>query len=401
MNSLVHLGLPAVLAEPWSAGCEASAACFPSDGVFFLQESFVRDIIAVSGLCPEAQPSFLAAATQIRSTPELLAFAWHCHWRLNLAPPAINAEHNPWPSQKAEFTIMGNPFFFVFPILAALPRLKAYYAEHGIPARVLADTLHDLDVWAHTSFEQNGTWGYRDPRWLLNHTSPNLFRLGRLQFQFGTRNNPCTAWRHQSNGQVVVFPPDGLPVTADGFFCLDGEPAAFASICTVDDQHATLTGTPVRPDGRIDSKTVTLPLHEWRQPCVNGDQVLNIHIPAGEPLDEVACRDSLRQAVAFFPRFFPHFHFKAIQCGSWLFDPQLADYLPPQANLVRFQSLFHRYPMVNGNSWQIRQRVFGNPDLPLDNVPQQTSLQKIVKKHLQDGRQWRSGCVLLFPDEVS
>ena len=29
---------------------------------------------------------------------------------------------------------MGNQFFFVFPILAALPRLKAYYAERGIPA---------------------------------------------------------------------------------------------------------------------------------------------------------------------------------------------------------------------------------------------------------------------------
>jgi hypothetical protein len=401
MNCDVNLGLPAALATQWAVGGEASAACFPTDGVFFLQEGFVKEIVAVSGLCPEAQPAFFAAADQIRSTPELLAFAWHCHWRLNIAPAAINAEHNPWPTQKAEFTVMGNQFFFVFPILAALPRLQAYYAEHGIPARILADTLHDLDVWAHTTYDLHGLWGYRDPRWLINHTTPNLFRLGRLQFQFGKRNNPCNAWRQPTTGEVVIFPPDGLPATADGFFGLDGEPQAFTTIYKVDADHATVTGTPVRPDGRLDQHPITLSLREWQQPCVNGDQVLNIHIPAGDPLDAEACRDSLRQAAAFFPRFFPDFQFKAIQCGSWLFDPQLADYLPAQTNLVRFQTLFHLYPMLNGNSWQIRQRVFGDPDLPLDKVPQKTSLQKIVHRHLQEGRQWRSGCVLILPEEIS
>ncbi|HQC53822.1 MAG TPA: hypothetical protein PLE92_11850, partial [Lentisphaeria bacterium] len=85
MNCDVNLGLPAALAAKWAVGREASAACFPEDGVFFLQEGFVKEIVALSGLCPEAQPAFFAAAAQIRSTPELLAFAWHCHWRLNLA----------------------------------------------------------------------------------------------------------------------------------------------------------------------------------------------------------------------------------------------------------------------------------------------------------------------------
>lgn len=296
---------------------------------------------------------------------------------------------------------MGNQFFFVFPILAALPRLKAYYAERGIPARILADTLHDLDVWAHTTHDLHGVWGYRDPRWLLNHTAPNLFRLGRLQFQFGKRNNPCNTWRKTDTGQVVIFPPDGLPATEDGFFAHEDEPQAFATIYNLDADQGTVTGTPVRPDGRIDQHPITLPLEEWKQPFINGDQMITIHIPAGAPLDFDACRDSLRQAIAFYPRFFPDFQFKALQCGSWLFDPQLADYLPAQSNLIRFQTLFHRYPMVNGSSWQIRERVFGDPELPLDKVPQKTSLQKIVKKHLQEGRQWRSGCVITLPEEIA
>lgn len=401
MNCDVNLGLPADLAAKWAVGRESSAACFPADGVFFLQEGFIKEIVTLSGLCPEAQPAFFAAAAQIRSTPELLAFAWHCHWRLNVAPAAINAEHNPWPPKKADFTVMGNQFFFVFPILAALPRLKAYYAERGIPARILADTLHDLDVWAHTTHDLHGVWGYRDPRWLLNHTAPNLFRLGRLQFQFGKRNNPCNTWRKTTTGQVVIFPPDGLPATEDGFFAHEDEPQAFATIYNLDADKGTVTGTPVRPDGRIDQHPITLSLEEWKQPFINGDQMITIHIPAGAPLDFDACRDSLRQAIAFFPRFFPDFQFKALQCGSWLFDPQLADYLPAQSNLVRFQTLFHRYPMVNGSSWQIRERVFGDPELPLDKVPQKTSLQKIVKKHLQEGRQWRSGCVITLPEEIA
>lgn len=400
MNHLVQLGIPPELTEQWIVGWEKSQACRPTDGIFFLQDGFVDDLIKTSGLCSAAQPSFRAAAAQIRSTEALADFAWHCHWRLNVAPASINAEHNPWPAKKGDFAIMGNQFFFVFPILAALPRLRACYAERGIPRQVLADTLRDLDVWAHTYFELNGQWGYRDPRWLLNHTSPNLFRLGRLQFQFGKRNNQNQIWRNENTGETIIFPPDDMPITADGFFCLEQETGAFVSTYKIDDECGTVTGNPVRADGRIDAKPITLSLQKWHQPCVNGDQALNIHIPAGEPLEEDACRDSLLQAKAFFPRYFPDFQFKVIQCGSWLFDPQLAEYLPPSANLLRFQSLFHLYPAVGGNSWQIRQRVFGNPDTPLDEVPQVTSLQKIVKQHLQSGRHWRSGSVIIFSDEI-
>ena len=89
------------------------------------------------------------------------------------------------------------------------------------------------------------------------------------------------------------------------------------------------------------------------------------------------------------------FHFKGFACGSWLLDPTLQDFLPKTSNIVRFQSLFNLYPSPDGNDWQTRERVFGDPDLPLDKVPLKTSLQRIVHDQILNGHRFRSGNMFL------
>ena len=97
----------------------------------------------------------------------------------------------------------------------------------------------------------------------------------------------------------------------------------------------------------------------------------------------------------FFPRYCPEFRFKGFACGSWLLDPTLQDFLPKTSNIVRFQSLFNLYPSPDGNDWQTRERVFGDPDLPLDKVPLKTSLQRIVHDQILNGHRFRSGNMFL------
>ena len=58
---------------------------------------------------------------------------------------------------------------------------------------------------------------------------------------------------------------------------------------------------------------------------------------------------------------------------------------------MRFQSLFQLFPAPKANDWQHRERVFGNPDIPLDQAPQKTSLQKILKREILNGFRFRSG----------
>ena len=117
--------------------------------------------------------------------------------------------------------------------------------------------------------------------------------------------------------------------------------------------------------------------------------MIHVHIPAIAPLTYEECKAGIEQAREFFPKYFPEFNFQGFITTSWLFDPTLQDFLPPSSNIVKFQSLFHLYPKIGANAWQIRERVFGNPDLPLDQVPQKTSLQRIVREKILAGHRFR------------
>lgn len=54
------------------------------------------------------------------------------------------------------------------------------YREMGIPDNVFRDTMSDIGIWC----SNNGNRGLHNTSWLKNHISLELFRIGRLQFQF-------------------------------------------------------------------------------------------------------------------------------------------------------------------------------------------------------------------------
>ena len=76
-------------------------------------------------------------------------------------------------------------------------------------------------------------------------------------------------------------------------------------------------------------------------------------------------------------------------CGSWLMDEQLAEYLPSDSNILRFQ---RRFTIDSGWSVQgdddVVRFVFGQLPDTLDELPQRTTLQRAVVQHLRDGRHW-------------
>jgi hypothetical protein len=128
---------------------------------------------------------------------------------------------------------------------------------------------------------------------------------------------------------------------------------------------------------------------------------LDIHIPVGGPLLPAAVDESFAQAVEFFEAFFPADASRRGVCQSWLLDPQLADHLPVDANIVAFQRRFHLVPDWHRRGDNaIREAVFGRSDAPLAEVPQDTTLQRAVVAHLQKGGHWavrRGWCELDAP----
>lgn len=111
-----------------------------------------------------------------------------------------------------------------------------------------------------------------------------------------------------------------------------------------------------------------------------GLPMLEIHIPAGAPLEPSAVRDSLAQAWTFFEKERP----ELMYCHSWLLSPALKQLLPQTSNILRFQALFGVYD-EDFASRQAEERVFGDILEDISAYPESTGLQKALKQFLLGG----------------
>lgn len=219
-------------------------------------------------------------------------------------------------------------YFHVFVFVAALPYVRAYHRERGIPDDISRRTLADLGRGLVLHRRRYGVGGLVAPTWFSLHFHGELFQLGRLQYQ-----------RSRVAGR------EGVALAA--------------------------AGLPLGPG----------------EPCVD----LHIPDYAG-PLTPTACDRSLASAHDFFARHFPEERYTAGCCHSWLLDPQLRRYLPEDSNIVRFQRRFRVGGATGEPEDDLPVRfVFGDPDLPVETLPRRTRLERAVGDHLRAGGHWYSG----------
>ncbi len=77
--------------------------------------------------------------------------------------------------------LRGKPQLFVLAVILKLATdIKAEYDKAGIDEKIYYDTMSDIKIWCNKA----GGKGLKNYGWLKNHVSFELFRLGRLQFQF-------------------------------------------------------------------------------------------------------------------------------------------------------------------------------------------------------------------------
>jgi hypothetical protein len=124
-------------------------------------------------------------------------------------------------------------------------------------------------------------------------------------------------------------------------------------------------------------------------PFRHGDPALDLHIPEQGPLTPPACNRSLRWARDFFPRHFSAERYRVAICTSWLLDDQLAAYLKPDSNIMRFQRRFSLLPDSSDGDDDVLIFVFRRAAPALEELPQRTSLQRAVVGHLQAGQHWK------------
>ncbi len=218
-------------------------------------------------------------------------------------------------------------YFYAFVYVAMLPHTQALHRRRGIPKDITFATLADVGRHFLIHRDQHDTHGMSGADWLMLHARGMIFQIGRLQFERGRLGTST------SRG-----------IQAAGF------------------------------------------------PCEKGEPVISVHIPGHMgPMSPEACDASFAEAHLFFREHFPEETPRIALCHSWLLDDQLGEYLPETSNIIRFQRRFRQAYRPEPNNRPMLEFVFRTPDRPLDELPQRTTLERAVVRHLRDGKLWHGG----------
>lgn len=353
--------------EVWAAHWDSAvAACEDERQLYFLTDVYIQEANAYFRLNDGAMSAVREASALIRDSEELAALTWLWKYLIygdHRHPQAYNAAD--WPTPEAAMGDVAGLFRLIVAV-SNLPWLIEHYRQSHIPQAVLLDTLSDIGIVMEESRARRGVWGVEPYLlgWLSNHFRGKLFRLGRLQYMPIASDRRLTVYRHAGSGQVLAF-VDGMPVS---------------------------------PSGQALPRPGEWPQAGWEPVLQPGDWLLDVHIPRGGRLDYAQLTDSYRRATEAFPNWFPDRHFHGFICDTWMLDPQLRELMSAASNLLRFQDDYYLFQISEDDS--IFENVFVTKPEDLRALPEATSLQRAVKKHVLSGKRMQSAAGFLLFDDL-
>lgn len=115
-----------------------------------------------------------------------------------------------------------------------------------------------------------------------------------------------------------------------------------------------------------------------------GKSAISLHIPTDVRLQPPLLRASWEQARQLLGQVFPEYRDAPMVCHSWLLSPSLKELLPEESNILRFQRAFE-ISTLPGENTDYGEWVFKNPKLTPEQYPEDTSLQRNLKRFLLSG----------------
>ncbi len=146
----------------------------------------------------------------ISADPRLSALAWHfyfCAFRSDRYPSyGLIAR---WPSVESLGKLLGRDgrIFYLLILTYGLPGMRAVYDTRSIPPDVVSDTLLQLREELSDLHKRKTVWGLSGPdrvQWYRFMLRGELFRLGRLIYNFGLFRFTVRVFRHRSSRTVMA-----------------------------------------------------------------------------------------------------------------------------------------------------------------------------------------------------
>ncbi len=384
------------LMETWNESLKS----FPkAHDIPFIQDDFIRKYGKLGALSDDSIKTVINDKNCLIEDEELLIFLWHC----------VNFIYNSNDRRKQRGAIpqldktLPKLYhnFFILLVLAGYPSAVKYYEAKALPKQVMNDTLQDLNIWVEQYQRELGVTGLtqRIFGWMQGHMNGGLFKIGRLQFQYPyVFGEGVMVLKHNTTGKLQLLSDPDIRYNRSGL--IDGVNDIWDEtgqwVSTVQETSSVIIANPINAAGYAEQQQIELEFKEWDKVLTKGDNVLNIHIPAGEPMTPEACIESFNQAKNFFPKYFPDYNFRAFVCFSWLLDNQFEHILKPTSNIIKFQHLGQIWS-IGGKSEAIY-RVFGHQarEAGIDAVPHTSSMQRLIAEFIRSGGILRNGGFVRF-----
>lgn len=130
----------------------------------------------------------------------------------------------------------------------------------------------------------------------------------------------------------------------------------------------------------------------------DGNKSIQIHIPADAVMKLSKLRQSYLDARKFFNNYYPQYADADMFCSSWMLSPALKDLLPEDSNILCFQRSFD-VNHVDYESNGFLRWVYKREDIPWEQLPENTTLQRRMKAYILNGGKigWANGKLVNDP----
>lgn len=278
------------------------------------------------------------------------------------------------------------------PIVACLPHIAN--AIDGLRARGVEDDVvfatfayFDRAVTDPVKKGKPLVFGKGQLSWCQHYLHGIILRIGRLEFHwiddmyggnFGVYRS--VEGQYRLLAERGSYHKNGALVTAN----FPAEEGDFDASFTETDTYyeANLMGE----TGRVHPDLVKLAKDKWTRVAGYESPVVTVHIPSGPGLSKENIDAAFRQALAIHKRAFSEYKAKFFHCHSWLLDTQHRMYLPPDSNILAFQSKFI-HGTTNTCDSCVFTFLFALPGYKGDlaELPEGSSMQRVVKRYMMDG----------------
>ncbi len=351
-----------------------------------LDEAFIREVSKKYDVLREREEEFLRFTALVKQDKAAVAWLNGCNKYFELI--GINVEQAKkltMPKKAKTDTTLD-----IFPMLVLLPQIEKSFKGYVNRGLSEDEALYYVRAFGN-SFSINSKrfdktcLVYGHFQWLCNYYGSRIINVAGFNFEVKKFEFNGVYIKNKKSGQLIALMlnekihKSGLVLGTPG--AKDAEGMWCAPYKETEDEFI---GYAVSENGLAVNEERHFPKSEWEKILEKGDDCISFHIPTGADFTSQNLDKAFKEGIAAVRKYYPEKNIRCVTCASWLVSPQLWEIMKPTSNIVAFGKRFTPLPQVNSAD-SVFTTVFPKPVDNYNDLPEETSLQRSMKKLYLDG----------------